>query len=102
MCTPVPGAGKTDKPCPERSRRIDADGLATLLHTATLPSIWIAPGSLREERELPRTVRLSSRRGPHGLLQNANRTEEPHAFHPGQGCALPGHPERHLRPQVAG
>ena len=47
MCTPVPGAGKTDK--------LDADGLATLLHNGTLPSIWIAPGSLRDERELPRT-----------------------------------------------
>jgi len=55
MCTPVPGAGKTDKPCPERSRRIDADGLATLLHNGTLPAVWIPPGDLRDERELPRT-----------------------------------------------
>ena len=48
MCTPVPGTfGKTDK--------LDADGLATLLHNGSPPSIWIAPGSLRDERELPRT-----------------------------------------------
>ena len=35
--------------------KLDADGLATLLHNGTLPSVWIAPGSLRDERELPRT-----------------------------------------------
>src|SRR3990172_1788673 len=38
-----------------KTDKLDADGLATLLHNGTLPSIWIAPGSLRDERELPRT-----------------------------------------------
>jgi len=47
MSTPVPGAGKTDK--------LDAGGLATLLHMGTLPAVWIPPGDLRDERELPRT-----------------------------------------------
>jgi len=44
----VPGTfGKTDK--------LDADGLGLLLHNGTLPSVWIPPGELRDERELPRT-----------------------------------------------
>src|SRR3990170_1532933 len=48
MSTPVPGTfGKTDK--------LDADGLGLLLHNGTLPSVWIPPGELRDERELPRT-----------------------------------------------
>jgi transposase len=48
MSIPVPGTfGKTDK--------LDADGLATLLHNGTLPAVWIPPGDLRDERELPRT-----------------------------------------------
>ena len=38
-----------------KTDKLDADGLATLLHNGTLPSVWIAPGSLRDERELPRT-----------------------------------------------
>ena len=42
---------KTDKPVCRSTGRLDADGLATLLHNGTLPSVWIAPGSLRDERE---------------------------------------------------
>ncbi len=38
-----------------KTDRLDADGLATLLHNGTLPSVWIPPGDLRDERELPRT-----------------------------------------------
>jgi len=49
---PTPGKplghiNKTDK--------LDADGLALLLHLGTLPQVWIPPGELRDERELPRT-----------------------------------------------
>jgi transposase len=44
----VPGTfGKTDK--------LDAAGLATLEHLGSLPTVWIAPGEIRDERELPRT-----------------------------------------------
>jgi transposase len=46
--TPVPGTfGKTDK--------LDAEGLAILQHLGSLPTVWIAPGEIRDERELPRT-----------------------------------------------
>jgi transposase len=44
----VPGTfGKTDK--------LDAQGLATLLYLGKLPSVWIPPADVRDERELPRT-----------------------------------------------
>jgi transposase len=39
--------GKTDK--------LDAKGLATLEHLGSLPTVWIAPGDVRDARELPRT-----------------------------------------------
>ncbi len=38
---------KADKP--------DAEGLGILLQNGTLPTVWIPPGQLRDERELPRT-----------------------------------------------
>jgi hypothetical protein len=46
-------AGKTDK--------LDAAGLATLLHNGTLPTVWLPPSSVRDERELPRTRMALSR-----------------------------------------
>ena len=44
-----------------KTDKLDADGLATLLHNGTLPSVWIPPGELRDERELPRTRMAFSR-----------------------------------------
>jgi hypothetical protein len=42
----VPGTfGKTDK--------LDAHGLAILLYLGKLPSVWIPPAVLRDQRELP-------------------------------------------------
>jgi transposase len=38
-----------------KTDKLDADGLGTLLHNGTLPSVWIPPAALRDERELPRT-----------------------------------------------
>jgi transposase len=38
-----------------KTDKLDAGGLATLLHLGTLPTVWIPPGDLRDERELPRT-----------------------------------------------
>ena len=34
---------------------LDAQGLATLLTLGKLPSVWIPPADVRDERELPRT-----------------------------------------------
>jgi len=37
-----------------KSDKLDARGLAILLRNGTLPSVWIPPGTLRDQRELPR------------------------------------------------
>jgi len=38
-----------------KTDKLDAGGLASLLHLGSLPLVWIPPGDLRDERELPRT-----------------------------------------------
>lgn len=38
-----------------KTDKLDAQGLATLEHLGSLPSVWIAPGEIRDARELPRT-----------------------------------------------
>ena len=38
-----------------KSDKLDAKGLATLEHLGSLPTVWIAPGDVRDARELPRT-----------------------------------------------
>lgn len=38
-----------------KSDKLDADGLALLLHNGTLPKVWIPGGEWRDLRELPRT-----------------------------------------------
>jgi transposase len=37
-----------------KTDKLDAKGLALLLRNGTLPPIWIPPGDLRDQRELPR------------------------------------------------
>jgi transposase len=37
-----------------KTDKLDAKGLATLLRNGTLPSIWIPPSEIRDRRELPR------------------------------------------------
>jgi len=37
-----------------KTDKLDASGLATLLRNGTLPSVWIPKGELRDQRELPR------------------------------------------------
>ena len=38
-----------------KTDKLDAEGLATLEHLGSLPAVWIAPGEIRDARELPRT-----------------------------------------------
>ena len=38
-----------------KTDKLDAQGLATLLYLGKLPSVWIPPADIRDERELPRT-----------------------------------------------
>jgi transposase len=37
-----------------KTDKLDARGLATLLRNGTVPAVWIPPGALRDQRELPR------------------------------------------------
>jgi transposase len=41
-----------------KTDKLDAEGLAKLLRNGTLPTVWIPPAEIRDQRELPRT-RLS-------------------------------------------
>ena len=38
-----------------KTDKLDATGLATLIHLGSLPIVWLPPGEIRDERELHRT-----------------------------------------------
>ncbi|NIS79723.1 MAG: IS110 family transposase [Anaerolineales bacterium] len=38
-----------------KTDKLDAKGLATLIHLGSLPIVWLPPGEIRDERELHRT-----------------------------------------------
>lgn len=47
----------------QKNDKLDGRGLATLLRNGTLPVVWMPPGEVRDERELPRTrMFLASKR----------------------------------------
>ncbi len=61
----MPGTfGKTDK--------LDAKGLAKLLHLDSLPAVWLPPGKIRDERELHRARMALSK--PRTALKNRIRS----------------------------
>jgi transposase len=43
-----------------KTDKLDAKGLATLVHLGSLPTVWLPPGEIRDERELHRTRMQSS------------------------------------------
>ena len=43
-----------------KTDKLDAKGLAKLLHLDSLPTVWLPPGEMRDERELHRTRRTAS------------------------------------------
>jgi transposase len=57
-----------------KTDKLDANGLATLLRIGSLPTVWLPPAVLRDQRELPRTrmafctVRTSLKNRIHSLL----------------------------------
>jgi transposase len=61
-----------------KTDKLDARGLATLLRNGTLPTVWIAPAKIRDERELPRTrmalckIRVSIKNRIHATLAKYN------------------------------
>ncbi|TET96997.1 MAG: hypothetical protein E3J30_10305 [Anaerolineales bacterium] len=82
-----------------KTDKLDARGLATLLHLGSLPTVWLPPHEIRDERELHRT-RIQSSCTNGGVLQTAHCPQEPRAFHSGQVCPLPGHRQRYLCPEM--
>ena len=57
-CKPAlvhPRKAKVMLGCINKTDKLDADGTNRLQRVGTLPTVWIAPGNLRDLRELPRT-----------------------------------------------
>lgn len=57
-CKPAlvhPRKAKVMLGCINKTDKLDADGMNRLQRVGTLPTVWIAPGVLRDLRELPRT-----------------------------------------------
>jgi transposase len=57
-CEPLltnPGKAKLLMGHVNKTDKLDANGLATLLRLGSLPSVWLPPAELRDQRELPRT-----------------------------------------------
>jgi transposase len=80
MSTPVPGTfGKTDK--------LDANGLATLLRIGSLPTVWLPPAEVRDERELPRT-RMALCNMRTALKNRIHSTLAKYALSPEDGAEL--------------
>jgi transposase len=57
-CQPLltnPGKAKLLMGHVNKTDKLDASGLTTLLRLGRLPSVWLPPAELRDQRELPRT-----------------------------------------------
>jgi len=57
-CVPLltnPGKAKLLMGHVNKTDKLDASGLTTLLRLGSLPSVWLPPAALRDQRELPRT-----------------------------------------------
>ena len=65
-----------------KTDKLDANGLATLLRVGSLPTVWLPPAALRDQRELPRTrmaltaLRTSIKNRIHSLLAKYNLSPE--------------------------
>lgn len=66
-----------------KTDKLDAEGLALLLKSGTLPTVWIPPDELRDQRELPRTrmafsnIRTKLKNRIHATLAKYNlKTDE--------------------------
>ena len=58
-----------------KTDKLDASGLTTLLRLGSLPSVWLPPAELRDQRELPpRDLRDSQPKGDSSLVLATQRT----------------------------
>jgi transposase len=80
-----------------KTDKLDACGLATLLRNGTLPTVWIAPGEVRDERELPRTrmalckIRVALKNRIHATMAKYNlslETEEGNSDIFAENCSV--------------
>jgi transposase len=61
-----------------KTDKLDARGLTLLMRNGTLPTVWIAPGRVRDDRELPRTrmtlckIRVAIKNRIHATLAKYN------------------------------
>src|SRR5512141_1123549 len=73
-----PGKAKAMTGNVNKTDKLDARGLAMLLQNGTLPTVWIAPSEVRDERELPRTrmalckIRVALKNRVHATLAKYN------------------------------
>jgi transposase len=73
-----------------KTEKLEARGLAALLWNGTLPTVWIAPSEVRDERELPRArralckIRVALKNRIHATLAkyNLSRSTESDIFTP--------------------
>ena len=63
-----------------KTDKLDADGLALLLHMGTLPTVWIPSRELRDQRELPRT-RMALTKQRTAVKNRIHATLSKHAIH---------------------
>ena len=90
-----------------KTDKLDAKGLATLVHLGSLPTVWLPPGETRDERELHRTrmalskVRTALKNRIHATLAKyALNTSEHSDIFVGKGRAWLGRTLQKLPPET--
>jgi transposase len=91
-----------------KTDKLDAKGLATLVHLGSLPTVWLPPGEIRDERELHRTrmalskVRTALKNRIHSTLAKyaLNSTEHADIF-VGKGRAWLDRTLKRLPPETS-
>jgi transposase len=89
-CVPLltnPGKAKLLMGNVNKTDKLDAGGLATLLRLGSLPTVWMPPAGLRDQRELPRT-RMALTRMRTSLKNRIHSILAKYALSPEDGCQL--------------
>jgi transposase len=89
-CAPLltnPGKAKLLMGNVNKTDKLDAGGLATLLRLGSLPTVWLPPAGLRDQRELPRT-RMALTRMRTSLKNRIHSTLAKYALSPEDGYQL--------------
>ena len=90
-----------------KTDKLDASGLTTLLRLGSLPSVWLPPAELRDQRELPRTrmvlcaERTRFKNRIHSLLAKYNLSPPEGSLFSQQGRTWLDSAIRELPPETA-